>query len=167
MTNNQLTYWANIERERANRAAEAIDRARVAAQRYSARLSYAAAKLQSATQKELAQWKNQWERDFYTMDKLGYLGGWKWNVLDAANSAYNKAGQAFKSALNQLGSAISEYNKKFDEFNGMGNILGVSTNIPYLMSKGNDSGNLAYRRWLTWNVDWDKAFPNMNITLPR
>lgn len=42
MTGNQLTYWANIERERANRAAEAIDKARINAQRYAAQLSYSA-----------------------------------------------------------------------------------------------------------------------------
>lgn len=42
MTNNQLTYWANIERERANRASEALEKSRIAAQRYAARLSYAA-----------------------------------------------------------------------------------------------------------------------------
>lgn len=42
MTNNQLTYWANIERERANRASEALQRQSINAQRYAAQLNYAA-----------------------------------------------------------------------------------------------------------------------------
>lgn len=85
MTNNQLTYWANIERERANRASEALQRQSINAQRYAANLNYAASMYNAqmhystqmasiASQEKRAENELQYRYDNMWFGKYGWSG---------------------------------------------------------------------------------------------
>jgi hypothetical protein len=81
MTNNQLTYWQNIERERSNREQERlteishqIDRERIAAQKYAAALNYKANLLAQENARYLASYDRDTKLQVERFKKYGVLG---------------------------------------------------------------------------------------------
>lgn len=77
MTNNQLTYWANIERERYDKAMEALESQRIAAQRYAAQLNYAAS-LNNAKLNYAAQMQNIANQRYLQEQQLNFSYDQMW-----------------------------------------------------------------------------------------
>jgi hypothetical protein len=97
MTNNQLTYWANIERERADKAAEALQAKSIAAQYARMATDRAIAAANRANQRYIAELNASTSRENTYTDKYGFLAPFfsgnsqKYlNMWDSADDVFGK-----------------------------------------------------------------------------